>query len=719
MSSPTSRLLYHNYELPLSIVASSLLHRSTSSHNTLLKARQLHALILISTPPSISPFLYNNLLSLYFKCGSLADARKLFDKMPTRNLISYNAMIAAYSRDFHHAAYALRIFCHMGHVGLRPNASTFSSLVRASTSLRDARIGAAVQTQVVRLGFLNSICVKTALVGMYAECGSVDAANLVFSEMGERDVISWNTIIHCSVRNGSVARGLEQFGQMIMEGLVPTQSTFSIVLSGCGRMDDLNKGRIIHSWIVKSELEPDVPLQNALLDMYSSCGDLGTALCVFERIEMPDLVSWNSVIAGYSGIGCGEKAMNAFIQLRNINQSGGLDPDEYTFAAVVSATATLPAMYYGKPLHSLVIRVGIESNIYVGNTLINMYFMNGEPDSSRMVFNFLPEKDAIIWTEMVVGHSTLGEGELAMSYFHTMQEEGHQVDSFSLSGALNSSADLAVLKQGEMLHGQVVKAGYEENMCVSGSLIDMYAKNGYLEGAHSVFSRIEKPDLKCWNSMIGGYGNHGNTEEAFKLFSEMVSQGLQPDRVTYVSLLSACSHCGLVERGRFYWFCILTDGIMPGFKHYTCMVSLLSRAGLLQEAEELIIRSSFANNSPELWRILLSSCVTFKDAPLGVHAAEQILKLDPEDSSTYILLSNLYASVGRWDCVAEMRKRIRGLMVEKEPGLSWIEIKNSVHIFSANDEYHIHIEDCRNELLRLQGNLKLSKTTEPELLCGL
>uniref|UniRef100_A0ACD6AU06 Uncharacterized protein n=1 Tax=Avena sativa TaxID=4498 RepID=A0ACD6AU06_AVESA len=351
-------------------------------------------------------------------------------------------------------------------------------------------------------------------------------------------------------------------------------------------------------------------------------------------------------------------------------------PDDYTFAAVVSAAAALPAMYSGMPIHAQVVKSGFEGSVFVGNTLINMYFTNDKPESARVLFDSLPEKDVIMWTEMVAGHSSLGEGELALKYFISMLQEGYKVDSFSLSSALNSMAELAGLKQGEMLHAQVVKSGYEGNICASGSLLDMYAKNGALEGAYLVFCTTRKRDLKCWNSMIGGYGNYGNSEMAFKLFGEMIRDELQPDHVTYISLLSACSHCGLVEKGKFYWFCMMTDGIMPGFKHYSSMVSLLGRAGLLAEALDLLMKSPFAKRCPELWRILLSSCVALKDFSIGVHAAEQALEQDPDDMSTHILLSNLYAAAGKWDVVAEIRRKIRGMVVEKEPGLSWIEIKN-------------------------------------------
>ena len=298
---------------------------------------------------------------------------------------------------------------------------------------------------------------------MYSGCVAVEAADRVLSEMSERDIIAWNCIIFSYVRSGSFERGLQLLNRMVGEGLLPNRCTFSIALSACGRVGDWMRGRIIHAHVIKSGVVVDNPLENALLDMYSSCGDLMTAVTVFGRIEKPDLVSWYSVIAGISDAGEGEKAVIAFVQLKVLSEFGKMKPDEYTFAAVVSATAALPYLNYGKPLHAQVSKTGFEDSVFVGNTLICMYFMNGDACAACNLFNCIPEKDVVIWTEMIAGHLRLGEGELAIKYFNSMREEGHKVDSFFLSSALNSAADLVALRQGEVLHSLVVKVGCEEN----------------------------------------------------------------------------------------------------------------------------------------------------------------------------------------------------------------------------------------------------------------
>lgn len=224
---------------------------------------------------------------------------------------------------------------------------------------------------------------------------------------------------------------------------------------------------------------------------------------------------------------------------------------------------------------------------------------------------------------MVVGQSNIVEGKLAMKYFNSMRRESYKVDSFSLSSALNSAADLTMLRPGELLHSVVVKSGYEHNTCVCGNLLSMYAKIGDLESSYKVFSKIPNPDLKCWNSMIGAYGNNGTAQDAFNLLDEMSKRGIRPNSVTYIGILSACIHARLVDNRRYY-----CNGIKPCFQHYACMTTL-------EEAVDLITNSPFANQSSELWRIVLSSCVIFKNLSVGVSAAERVIALE-----------RVYASLG-------------------------------------------------------------------------
>ncbi|XP_021809482.1 pentatricopeptide repeat-containing protein At3g50420 [Prunus avium] len=689
----------------------ALIQKCTSI-TSLKQARQLHALLVTTTAiGSYSPYPYNNVISMYSRCGSLEDSWKVFDKMPQRNHVSFNALIAAYSRDSRSALLAFELLNKMGSECLRPNASTFTSLLQASYTLEDWLVGSLVHAKVVKFGFSNDLCVQTALLGMYSNCGDLESARKVFGRIVDKDVVAWNSMIFGNLKNDETKEGLHLFDGMLRSGIVPSQFTYSMVLNMCSRLRYFCLGKLIHARVIVSSTLTDLTLQNSLLDMYCSSGDTRVAFSVFSGMYNPDLVSWNTMISGYSEHGDGEQAMNLFAQLKKISL---LKPDEYTFAAIISATGTYLASDYGKSLHGQVTKAGFEKSVFVGTTLVSMYFKNGETDDAQKVFCSILDKDVVLWTEMIMGFSRLADGESAIKFFSEMCQAGNKIDSFALSGALSACSDLAMLKQGEMIHSQAVKTGYDVELSVCGSLVDMYSKNGSLQAAYSIFSQVSDPDLKCWNSMLGGYSHHGMAEEALKLFFEIEKHGLRRDQVTFLSVLSACNHSGLVEVGKFLWKCMKENGITPGLKHYSSMVSLLGRARLLDEAEELINSSPFKEDNLELWRTLLSSCVINKNLKVGVHAAEQVLSLDAEDSATLVLLSNLYAAAGKWGSVVEMRRKIKVLTLEKDPGLSWIEDKNNVQVFCSGVQSEQEVGEAQAALHWLQGNMVSSQTDESD-----
>ncbi|KAL9245283.1 hypothetical protein vseg_018953 [Gypsophila vaccaria] len=622
--------------------------------------------------------------------------------MPQRNFISYNNIISAYARDSSSGSYAVRMYAEMRDQCFLPNGATFISLLQSASAMRDWVLGLTLHCLIVKFGFLFDVRGQTALVGFYSGMGELKSADEVFGNVVAKDAYSWNCIISGHVKNSKLREALCLFGTMVRSGVMPTEFSYSMVLNACSRLGDYVFGRVTHAFVLTTGVPVDLPLQNALVDMYSSCGDSRSAFHVFSGIQKPDIVSWNSMMAGYAENGEGAKAMGLFVQLL---RHGSHKPDEYTFAAVISANQEYPASHHGEPLHARVIVAGLDRSIYVGSPLISMYFNNGRTASAEQVFHSIPMKDLVLWTEMVSGYAKALDGEKAVKVFCNMWNEGHNIDDFALSSALSACADLATLKQGEMLHCLAVKSGYDSEMSVCGSLVDTYAKNGSLQAAESIFSNVTDPDLKCWNSMIGGYGHHGKGEEALKLFNEIFVHGLEPDTVTYVSLLSACSHSGLVDKGKYLWNSMKEKNISRGIKHYSCMVSLLSRAGLLEEAVDVINESEFGENHLELWRIVLGSSVSNKNLSMGLHAARKILKVDARDSATYTLLSNLYAAVGRWEGVMEIRRRIRGMMLDKDPGLSWIETLKSSEVFSSGDQSHSRIEEVKSQLQILQGNM--------------
>ncbi|XP_059293764.1 pentatricopeptide repeat-containing protein At3g50420 [Lycium ferocissimum] len=706
-----------------SSIAALLLNKCTST-TSVCKARQLHALILTSIPAtSKSPYVFNNILSMYARCRSIQDSHNLFDKMPDRNIVSFNALISAYSRHHHLAHWGFHLFAELQSESLRPNGLTFTSLLHACSGIKNRVLGSMIHSQCIKFGFLYDVCVQTSLLGMYSNCGVLDCAEKVFCSMHDKDCVAWNTLFFGYLENGKTMEGLQLFGTMLRTGVVPTNFTYTTLLSACSRIRDHLAGELTHSKVIVSGTALDLPLYNALLDMYSTCGDNVTALKIFRKIKKPDLVSWNSMISGYANNGDGEMAVNMFLQFR---KSSVLTADEYTFAAVISAIGAFAAADYGKPLHGQVEKVGFGQSVYIASTLMSMYLCNGEVESAQKIFISVPDKDVVLWTEMIAGHCRIGNAANSIRFFHGMLREGHKADEFTLTSALSVCAEVATMRQGEMIHSLVVKTGYIAEMTVCGSLVDMYAKIGNLGAAEFTFSNVTMPNLKCWNSMLGAYGYHGKAEEAFSVFNDILQHGLKPDHVTFISLLAACSHGGLVDHGMFLWNYMKENGLEPSMKHYSCMITLLSRAGLLEEAENFIMESPLGDECLQLWKILLSSCVSKGNRIIGMRAAELVLGMAAEDSATNVLLSNFFASTDKWGGVSEIRRKIRGFKLEKDPGLSWLEVMNSTHVFSSSDYSHPQSDEIRAELHRLQGNLTQSEADQfmldaeaVEVGCGL
>ncbi|KAF3775432.1 Pentatricopeptide repeat-containing protein [Nymphaea thermarum] len=667
--------------------------------------RQLHALLLVSGI-NPRPYVYNNLLAMYAKCGYVDDAKKVFDQTPQRTVVTWNAIISAFSTSALHAVTSFELYCSMGGHGVRPNQATFISLLQASTLLADYSRVSMIHSQVIKSGCSGDVRIQSSLVGSYGKCGRLECAQLGFDEISEPDTIAWNSLIVGLLHNNRFRHCLLHFCSMLLTDSKPNEFTYSIVLNACSRSEDRLMGRTVHARIIRTVSFPDTTLLNSLLDMYSNVMDPEAAYLIFTSISSPDLVTWNSMLAACAQTSDAERAMSLFMNLQHKSREV---PDEYTYASVLSASASAPAFIYGMPLHACAIKRGFERIIYVASTLIDMYFKNDEPLSACKMFDAIEDKDVVIWTAMITGYSSIGYGEKAIEYLCAMQQEGKKADQFVLSSSLSSCADLASQRQGEMIHSLVVKTGYTANMFAAGSLVDMYAKTGCLPAAVTIFSEISEPDLKCWNTMLGGYSYHGKAEDAFRLFDGMLQNGVKPDHVTFISLLSACSHSGLLERGRAYWnYMRGFTGLSPGPKHYACMVSLLSRDGFLKEAEELIESSPPSCNPAEQWRILLSSCITYNDLEMGLKAANQAFLWEPDSIETHVLLSNIYAADGRWDDVSQVRRRIRNLMVEKNPGLSWIEINKESHAFVASDQIHPKIENIQLELQKLKKHMILS-----------
>eukprot|EP01018_Ginkgo_biloba_P026238 Gb_36365 [translate_table: standard] len=458
-------------------------------------------------------------------------------------------------------------------------------------------------------------------------------------------------------------------------------SAFVSLLQTCTNMKSVKQ---VHGLILVTGLEQDVFLGTKLVTMYAKCGGLVDARIIFDNVPRRNLFSYNIMIGGYAKEGQCEETLKVYHQM----QRAGIQPDEFTFPLILKACANLSALQQGKEIHYHIVRNGFESDVFVGAALVDMYAKCGSIENARQVFDKMSRRDLVSWTAMISGYSQNGHASEALALFDQMQLADETPDPVTLVSVLSACTDLGALQQGKWVHNCIIRSGFDSNIYVGSALIDMYAKCGSVKIARQLFDKMSTRNVVSWSAMIAGYGMHGQGEEALALFSRMLETGLKPNYITFVAVLSACSHAGLVDEGWKYFECMSRDyGIKPRLKHYACIVDLLGRAGHLNEARDFIKKMPLEPDAG-VWGALLSGCRIHGNIELGEHVAERLFELNPEHSGYYVLLSNIYAAAGRWDDVVKVRAMMKDRGVKKRPGRSMIEVDNRVHEFIVGDRSH-------------------------------
>ncbi|KAJ7545585.1 hypothetical protein O6H91_08G002000 [Diphasiastrum complanatum] len=596
---------------------------------------------------------------------------------------------------------ALELYQEMQNEAINPDKFTFICVLNACASLLALEKGRDVHAQIVQSGCKLDVYLGNSLVDMYAKCGSIDEAYRVFNFMPGRSVVSWNAMISGIVKSGNGKQALELFEHMQQERIVPDTVTFVSVLNGCASIGALADGRSVHAQLRQSGCSSDILVNNCLIGMYFKCGCIEDACEIFNNLPVHSVVSWNAMIMGYVKCGQSDKAVQLFRQM----QQEGVDPDSITFLGVLNACAKKGALEDGRKVHAQAIKSGFHLDIMVGSCLVDMYIKCGSIDDACRVFNSMKNRNVISWSTMIAGYTKFGRGDKALESLQQMQQASIKPDTITLMAALNACAAAAALHEGRFIHGQIIHSGFESDVFVGSSLIDMYAKCGSIIDSCRVFNNIPMHNVVSWNAMIMGYAIHGLGSDALRLFEQMCQKGVEIDNATFVCLLSACSHAGLVDLAHYLFESISSVyGILARIEHHSCMIDILGRVGHLHEADKLI-KTMWCQPDVSVWMALLGACRIYGILQLGELAAKQIFKLDPENVGAYVLLSNLYATTGKWDnsrMLQQMRKRRH---VHKQPGQTWIEVNNQVHTFLVNDREHPQIMEIEEELKRLSEEM--------------
>ena len=643
----------------------------------------------------------NALVHMYAKCGSIDDARLAFDKMEERDVVTWTVMIGGLAEHgCGHEAYEL--FLQMKREGFKPNAITYISILNACASAGALEWVKEVHRHAREAGFESDVRVGNALVHMYAKCGSIDDARLAFDKMEERDVVTWNVMIGGLAEHGCGHEAYELFLQMKREGLKPDAFTYASILNACASAGDLEWVKEVHTHAREAGFESDVRVGNALVHMYAKCGSIDDARLAFDKMEERDVVTWTVMIGGLAEHGCGHEAYELFLQMKR----EGFKPNAITYMSILNACASAGALEWVKEVHRHAHEAGFESDVRVGSALVHMYAKCGSIDDARLAFDKMEERDVVTWNVMIGGLAEHGCGHEAYVLFQQMQLEGFKPNAITYMSILNACASAGALEWVKEVHRHAREAGFESDVRVGNALVHMYAKCGSIADARLAFDKMEERDVVTWNVMIGGLAQHGCGHEALEVFRSMIADGVKPNEISFVAVLSACSHSGLVDEGRRLFLAMTQDyGIEPTVVLCNCMVDVVGRAGHLEEAKLFIDKMPVEPNEAT-WGALLGACRTYGNVDLGKLAANELLKLEPKDASAYVLLSNIYAAAGKWEEVLWVRTMMQERGIRKEPGRSWIEVDNKVHDFVVGDTSHSEAKEIYAELRRLSETIK-------------
>ncbi|XP_020225336.1 pentatricopeptide repeat-containing protein At5g40410, mitochondrial [Cajanus cajan] len=461
--------------------------------------------------------------------------------------------------------------------------------------------------------------------------------------------------------------------------------------------------RVIHARVIKSQDYRDGFIGDQLVSCYLNMGSTRDAQNLFDEMPHKDSVSWNSLVSGFSKRGDLGNCLSVFSRMRS---EMTLELNELTLISVISACAFAKARDEGWYLHCCVVKLGMELEVKVANALINLYGKFGCVGSAFKLFWAMPEQNTVSWNSMVAVWTQNGFPNEAVNYFNMMRVIGLFPDEATMVSLLQACENLPLGRLVEAMHGVIFTCGLNENITIATTLLNLYSKLGRLSASHKVFADISKPDKVALTSMLAGYAMHGHGKEAIEFFERTVREGLEPDHVTFTHLLSACSHSGLVKEGKYY-FQIMSDvyKVQPQLDHYSCMVDLLGRCGLLNDAHQLIKNMPLEPNSG-VWGALLGACRVYGNINLGKEAAENLIALNPSDPRNYIMLSNIYSAAGLWSDASKVRSLMKTKVLTRNAGCSFIEHGNKIHRFVVDDYSHPDSEKIHKKLEELMRKIQ-------------
>ncbi|XP_054807661.1 pentatricopeptide repeat-containing protein At1g04840 [Prosopis cineraria] len=538
------------------------------------------------------------------------------------------------------------------------------SLIHASRTSRQLR---EIHAQILISNLFSSSRVTTQFISSCSLLKSINYAFAIFEQYQDKNLFVCNALIRGLCENDEFEGAIYFFGLMLRLNVRPDQLTFPFILKSAAALLLAKLGDCLHGAILKFGLEFDSFVRVSLVDMYVKVEKLGSVLKLFD--ETPQTIKRRSILLWNVSI-------NGCCKMGDLDKAGEL--------------------FEGMP----------EKNVGSWNTLINGFARNGDMNAARELFNQMKEKNVVSWTTMIKGFSQNGEHREALSFFSRMLEEGVSPNDLTIVSALSACAKIGALEAGIQIHNYISNSGFFITKSIGNALVDMYAKCGKIEAASEVFSNMKQKDLLTWSIMLWGRAIHGHHGQVLRGFEQMKSTGLRPDSVVFLAILTACSHTGQVHAGlRFFNSMRYEYAIEPTMKHYALVIDLLGRAGRLDEAMEFVQSMPVAPDFV-IWGALFCACRAHKNIKMAELVSDKLLQLESKHPGSYVFLSNVYATVGRWDDVERVRILMQRSGVEKDPGCSYIEVDGQVHSFVAGDQDHKQAKDIYVKLEEIMSGAR-------------
>lgn len=645
--------------------------KACASKLSLKKGWKVHSDVVLDAFEQ-DPFVASALIDMYTSCHLPSEAADVFEDVPVRDVALWNTLIVSYA-DSASAKDPLTCLRQMHLEGLCPDAVTYLCCVKACKSLENVR---ALHTEMIIEGVENEGFVGNALVGAYAKYSSLSEALDVCGELTTRDAISWNVLLAGCLEQGLFSDVLKYLKVMQREGITPDHVSYIHALKACSSLKAMDESLALHREIVLEGLERESFLTSTLIDTYGKLGALAEAKDTLSDMPTRSVVSWTAMIGGLVEHDQHAEALG----LLGAMKLEGVSPNCSTIICCLRACGYAGDMGMGFKLHAEVVKKGFEIDAFVGNALVDMYARCGLLEESLSVFNVLPNRDVVSWTSLITAYaeqglaedarsclrrmqlegivpdvvawnavissfSELEETQVALELFAQMQEQGFLPVGSTFASILNGCSSKASLKHGRRVHSQILRLEQSEAVEVSlaTALVDMYSKCSSISEAEEVFDSMLTRSLVVWNALMSGYVRMGESALAFELFDRMIDEGVEPDETAFLSVLTLCTHVGLVKKGLDYFeTMVFKYGIIPKEKHYNCLLDLLGRAGQLNEALQMF---SKLPSQPDLatWNTFIGACQRWGDIELGEQAFELSSGLDMPPAAGFVLMSNLYA----------------------------------------------------------------------------